>query len=256
VEDYTIETVTATLLAQMAAVTFAAAVVQGAAGFGFGLLATPVIMTLVGASSGVPLVTILSLVTCTALTLKVHTSVDRRVVARIAAGGVVGLPVGLFVFQRADEQQLLVTVSIVVLLFTGYLLAKQRGTPRREAKVPRVISAAGIGVLSSAMTMALSMPGPPVMLYLTVLRTPKDVLRATALCVFGLVYAAALVLQVTAVGIPSGVWVSGAMLIPVALGGVWVGDRLFGRVGEEAFRTLVLGLIGVAGVTALGSAFF
>jgi len=240
-------------------VTFVAAVVQGAAGFGFGLLALPAVMAILGSSDAVPLVIILNLVICSGLAMKIRTSVDRVLMVRMAIGAIAGFPVGLYVFQRADARQLLIVVSALVLAFAGYLMVRgPRGSQEQEpgsaGPTPRMFSAAAVGASASAMAIALGMPGPPVMLYLAGLGVPKDVLRATALTFFAIAYAGALVLQAAVVGVPSGVWVSGGVLVPVALGGGWVGDRLSRRVDEALFRSCVLVLIGLAGATALLSA--
>ena len=55
-------------------------------------------------------------------------------------------------------------------------------------------------------------------LYLTRIAAAKDTLRATALTFFAASYLASLILQAAVVGIASGVWVTAALLLPLARG--------------------------------------
>ena len=101
------------------------------------------------------------------------------------------------------------------------------------------------------MTVALGMPGPPIMLYLTSIGIPKDMLRATAFAFFSVSYAFSLVLQSATVGVGRGVWIAAAVLLPIACVGALLGHWLSGKVGEAAFRRAVLVLLVVIGVGTL-----
>ena len=189
------------------------------------------------------------------LAAKIRREVHRPLLVRFLVGTALGLPLGLFAFQRADGDQLMVVVSLVVLAFVAFL-AFQRKVRAPATRDPsfRGWAAACVGALGGAMTIALGMPGPPIVLYLTRLGVRKDTLRATTLAFFAVSYSASLILQSAVVGVGREVWGSAAILVPVALGGGWIGNQLSCYVSEAVFRRAMLVLITLTGVSALAAA--
>jgi uncharacterized protein len=242
------------VLLQLGLVTLVAATLQGAAGFGFGLLALPAYMGILASTDAVPLVIILSLILSAGLAAKIRHEVHRSLLVRFLAGTTLGLPVGLFAFQRADGDQLMVVVSGVVLAFVAFLaFQREEVVPATNDPSFRGWAAGAVGAMGGAMTIALGMPGPPIVLYLTRLGVRKDTLRATTLAFFAVSYSASLLLQSAVVGVAREVWASAAILVPVALGGGWIGNRLSCYVSEEVFRRATLMLIALTGVAALAA---
>lgn len=225
-----------------------AGVLQGAAGFGFGLIALPASMAITASMDAVPLVIVLNLAVCAGLAVKLRGDVHFRLVVRLAGGALAGLPIGLLVFEMADPDQATVAVAVIVLAFLVLLASSGRGSeePGDESHVRfRGASAIGVGAMAGAMAVSLGMPGPPVVLYMSGLAVKKDMLRATAVCFFAASYLAALVAQVAVVGVATDVWIAGAALVPVGLGGAWLGDRASAHVNEEVFRRATLLLVGI-----------
>jgi uncharacterized membrane protein YfcA len=243
------------VLVQLGLVTFVAATLQGAAGFGFGLLALPAFMVILDSTDAVPLVIILSLVLSAGLAAKIRHEVHRPLLERFLGGTVLGLPLGLFAFQRAGGDQLMVVVSGVVLAFVAFLVFQGKvRAPATSDPSFRGWTAGCVGAMGGAMTMALGMPGPPIVLYLTRLGVRKDTLRATTLAFSAVSYSASLILQSAVVGVGREVWGSAAILVPVALGGGWIGNQLSCYVSEAVFRRATLVLITLTGVAALAAA--
>jgi len=242
-----------------------AAVLQGAAGFGFALLALPASMAILGATQAVPLVIILSLANCLYLGVRIRREAHRGLLLGLLGGAVFGLPIGVFAFQALDSRDLMVAVSLMVLGFAVYLGVRGRprgaggrasdSTPAPPASVlfrrPSVI---GVGVVAGAMTVSLGIPGPPVVLYLMALRVSKNTLRATTLVFFAAAYVSSLALQAVVVGLPDGVVATALLLTPVVVCGGWLGNRLAGHIDESTFRWIVLGLILLTGAASLVSA--
>lgn len=245
-------------LALLAFVTLGAAALQGAVGFGFGLLALPLYMWIIGSVDAVSLVIVINLTICVALSLRIRGEIERSLLFRMAGGALIGFPLGLAAFARANVDQLMITASVVVLTvvvllaFAGPRLAgsDQSASDRLRFSTP---SSVGVGMLAGGMTMALGLPGPPVVLYMVALRPGKDVLRATVLAFFSVSYAGSLLLQTVTVGVERGVWVTAGLMLPAACAGGAIGNWLARFVGETAFRRVVLGLIALAGVSTLVS---
>jgi uncharacterized protein len=241
------------VLLRLGLVTLIAAALQGAAGFGFGLLALPAYMWILGSLDAVPLVIILNLLISLGLALRVRHDVHRALVLRLVVGALVGFPLGLLAFLRADSDQLMVAVSVLVLGFVADLALRENVSPPGPDEDPsfRGVSSTGVGAIAGAMTTALGLPGPPVALYLAGLAVSKDTLRATALTFFVISYAVSLALHTAAGGVSPGVWITAALLIPVALGGGLIGHWLSHYMSERVFRMATLALIGVTGAGAL-----
>ena len=259
---YYIDSLTLVSVAQLVAVVFVGAVVQGAAGFGFALLALPSVMVITDSADSVPLVIVLTLAICSGLAWRMRDLVIWPMVGQMLLGAVIGWPGGLLLFTRADESQLLIGVSVIVLGSAAYLIWRRYAGRSSWVDTPgqgesdvvwRGSTAAGIGGIAAAMTVVLGMPGPPVVLYLAALSVRKNAMRATMMTFFFLVYVGSLGLQVGVVGVSGAVWRATAFLVPVALVGSRVGDRLSRRLDEHTFWRCAVVLIALTGFAALGS---
>ena len=228
----------------IAVITFFAALAQGATGFGFAIIALPFLLMVMGSLDAVGLTIILSLLVSLVLVPGLWRQTPRGPLSRLTAGSVLGFPIGLAVFLQASLDWVRLTVGLVILFFAAWLAVSHRRAVRMQSKpVARAWAEVAVGVLSGAMTTALAMPGPAVMLYLSASGMAKAPLRACSLCLFALSYGAALALQ-TAFGAMGGqIWQAAALAVPPTILGAVVGHRLSGRLDENLFRTVVLAIL-------------
>ena len=240
-------------LMQLAGVTLVAAVVQGAVGFGFTLLAVTFFLLIMQSGDAVQLLIIINLAISLSLLRRLWRDVDRDLWIRLVVGAVAGLPAGLIVFQNADVDQLKILAAVTILTFVALVLFRRPGTP--DAPGPelrfRTPSALGVGALAGGMTTALGMPGPAIVLYLTAVGAGKDATRSLSLTFFAVSYGASLILQSVTVGVGRGVWATAALLVPIAAVGALLGHALGKRVSEAAFRRVVLALVASSGAYVL-----
>lgn len=256
-------------LSLLVGVTACAALLHGAAGFGFGLAATPGFVWILASTDAVPLVVVLNLGLSFGLAVSLHRSTRSSVLGWMLSGAVLGAPVGLWLFTWADPHALMISVAVVVLLAVALLTwcgpvlgdgaepepapARRRLVGRGGESPARTAGAVVTGAVAGAMTVALGMPGPPVVLYLAAVGVTKAELRATALAFFVIAYLGALGLQVVVVGVGGSIWTTALLLAPAVAVGGWAGDRLSRRVPERTFRNLALLLLGIVGLSALAS---
>ncbi len=160
---------------------------------------------------------------------------------------------GLAAFQTANVNQLKILAAGTILIFVAAGIIFRRAESRASGAQPRfrTASAVGVGSLAGAMTTALGMPGPVLMLYLAAVGAGKDAIRATSLMFFAVAYAASLLLQLATVGVSRWVWTTAGLLVPIAAVGALLGHQLSKRVSEGVFRTVVLGLIASTGMYVL-----
>ncbi len=248
-----IETPDTLALFQLAGVTLVAAVIQGAAGFGFTLLAVTFFLLIIQSGDAVHLLIIINLTISLALIGRLWRDVNRALWIRLVLGALLGLPLGLGVFQNADVNQLKILAAVVILTFVALAVFRRPDAADRPGLVPRfwTPSAVGVGALAGGMTTALGMPGPAIVLYLTALGFGRDATRSLTLSFFAVSYGVSLILQTATVGVSRGVWITAAFLLPVAAVGAPLGHALGSRVSEVAFRRVVLTLVASSGAYVL-----
>ena len=240
-------------------VTFLAAAVQGAVGFAFTLLAVSFFLLILRSTEAVQVTLVLNLVICGSLCRHLWKDVPFGLWRLLLAGAVVGVPVGVAAFAYASLAAIYIGVAVAVLLFTAFL-ARQRApatdaawggdqgiSPDHASPPYRPQSVLAVGILAGAMTAALSMPGPVLVLYLTAIGVDKTTFRAVSLTLFTVLYIGAILLQSVTVGIPGSVWVTSATLLPFAWAGAALGHVGARHIDEAMFRRFVLLLLAATG---------
>jgi uncharacterized protein len=244
--------------AGLAAVTFGAAVLQAAGGFGFAVVATPLFLLIVEPAHAVQLVIIISSVLSIVVLPHMWRAIAPRLLLRLAGGSLLGLPLGLLAFGHSDPRLVRVAAGVIVLAFAAVIAALRRGVRggrrTRFGMTPgRDLSA---GAVSGAATALAGMSGPPVLIYLILVEAPPRTVRATLLAFFALIYSVTLAAHAATIGVPEQTWVTAGFLMPFALTGGFVGRPLGDRLGADAFAVLAIGLLGAAGLSTLAAAAF
>lgn len=239
------------------------AIVQAATGFGFAIIAAPVFLAVMNSHAALQVLVIIHLVQSAMLLREVWSLVPGRLLQALVIGAALGSPIGLAAFVSLDVRTLKLTVGILILLFTGLLVAREVGLLGRPAPAggngadaaatprPQTYIAGGI---AGAMTSLLVMPGPPLMLYLAT--SPLSHVRARALAIvfFAFCYLFVTALNTFVTGMGEGVWlIALGLTLPVYLGTL-AGQRIARRVTQGAFRAAVLALLVLSGLGAIVSA--
>jgi uncharacterized membrane protein YfcA len=240
--------VAAGALAGVTLVVAMAATVQLSAGFGFGLAAVPLLALVLDAHDAVVVALTLATFTNGYQARAGRHQADRGVAGRMLAGAAVGLPVGLLVFLRVDDRVLGAIIGVAVLVAVAVIAL---GLDLRHAGPG--LDVAG-GVLSGALTMSAGVNGPPLVFVLQARHFDPVRFRATITTVF-FVLDVVSVAVFTATGDLDAEVVRAviAALPGLALGAV-TGVALRRHLDARRFRVLVLGLLTVAGVSAIASA--
>ena len=263
---------------QLGLVTVLAATVQGAIGFAFTLLALPLFLLVLESTEAIQILLVLNLVVPLCLVRHLWRDAPTDLARLLIMGAVLGLPLGMVMFAYASLDTVKVVVGALVLAFAGVLALRPSSlvaepststpepptgsaVPSEDASNPRSANSQTpryrkpslllVGVAAGAMTSALSMPGPVLVLYMTGIGLSKTAFRALSLSLSVFLYSAALVLQAATVGVPPRVWITVATLVPLAWVGGLAGHALAGRIGETTFLRLVLLLLLATGLYTL-----
>lgn len=238
-----------------AAAVLVGSIVQSATGFGFALVAAPVLFPVLGPKEAIGTLLVLA---CVGSVLILATERRRPRPLGLDAGVIVvaslpGAVAGIVVLRSFDSAtlQYAVTASVFVALLV------RRYAPRRVAAEGRAWwSAPAAGLAAGALTTSTNTSGPPLLLHLTGQgREPTRVRDTINVCYLGLSAVSALALWATHTSgaVPDPVVL--AALVPLVVVGHRAGRPIFGRlVGEGAYEAVLTGTLVAAVVLGLVTA--
>jgi len=227
----------------------AAAFLAGTSGFGFGLLATPLL--LVSGFSLPFVVTVnlsLSLTTRVSVVLRFRRHLHRRRALQLVLGAVPGLVLGAAVLTVVDQSVLKVGAGVLVMAVAALLLLTRGGPPPRA--VPGAPVAAGFagGFLGTT----TSLLGVPPALLLARDRVATAGFFADLAVYFTVVSALGLaVLALTGELAGDALYPALVLWLPGALLGNYLGTSVGSQLPQPTFRLVSLGLVLVAGALTL-----
>lgn len=234
------------------AIVVAASLLGGATGFGYGLVATPLLL-LEGFS--LPFVVAanlaVSIVMRSTVAYRFRHEVDRRRAALLIAGSLPGLYLGARVLRAYDTAALEAAIGVLVMVVAAWLAVRRAGAVAQSN--PATSLGAGfaggfLGTLSSLSGVA------PVLLLARERARPVSYIADLAVYFVASSTIGLAVLAMTGNLSESAPWADLFAWLPAALAGNAAGLVLATRVREDAFRMLVLGLVFVAGAITLTGA--
>jgi len=228
---------------------FVGATMQSATGFGFSLLAAPILFALLGPQEAVSAGVLLGLL-LNGLTLA--TERRRPVVLghdawRLVAWSVPGLALGALALRELPERPLSVLVGLAVL---AGLAVRLRGGAAARSR-PRAWHAPAAGATSGALATANSVSGPPLAFYLLARGATPAAMRDTLAAVF--IAQSVLALPVLLVSetftLPAEIWA----LLAAAVAGQLAGRRAFAWLQGERYERAVLAVLVLSALAALAA---
>jgi uncharacterized membrane protein YfcA len=237
-----------------------ASTLQSMTGFGFAVLAVPLLVPLLPPRHAVALIAVLSTATTVLAWWRIRAETAPGWIGRLFPAGLLGIPLGLVALVSLPADGLRVVVGLSSLAIAGVLLWSHTataasgpvaGVPATHDQHRRRRWAIWLaGLASGVLAGGLGMPGPPIMVLLQYAGMPKHTYRATALGYFTLLYPVTLLVMV-AQGVLSGQIVAESVTyLPAVLGGIVLGHTAHRRVPQRAFTRIVLLLLAAAGLLA------
>jgi uncharacterized membrane protein YfcA len=221
-----------------------AALAATTTGFGFVVLSAPFLALLLPPHHVVPLTLALSWLLISALLVRpaVRQAVDRRLVARFAATGLLGVPIGTWLLPAMDPAVLRLALGLVSALFA---LAALAGLTLPAQRPPTVYLT---GFVSGLLSGSVGLSGPPLAMYLAASGVSAPTFRATAAVVVWIFATVTLTVLALAHQLPPDLWRSVLSLAPALVIGAALGMRVFPALSPRRFRQAALGLAVGAGL--------
>ena len=219
-------------------ITCTGVMVQSVVGFGGALLSIPLFVLFIDPRQAVPTYNLTMLLVELMLLIDTWRNVVWIRVFKLLAGAFIGVPIGAYALAILPANLMVAIISILTMLFVTLLMFKT------QAQIPETIATQmGVGFCSGLLGGAISISGPPIVIFGLAREWPKDVFRSTLLAFFFFLSILALV-WFGRFGLFSrqSVSMSLAAFVPVMLVG-HVGIHIKRRISETVFRNVVMAII-------------
>lgn len=223
------------------AIYLAAGMVKGAMGFGLPIVAVTLLPFVVPVNTALALNAIVLVIT-NLQQIRQGGEYRKGVVAAwpLAAGMLVGVPIGAVLAADLDQDTLILTLGCFVLVFVAMSAASPAlSVPTRWHRRAGL----GTGVVSGIVGALTSAPGSIFVMFMVSLRLDRPVFITAlgmVMAMFGT--AAAVSYAITGTLGPQHL-VPGLAAAPPAILGMWLGNRWASRLGAQAFRNAILLLL-------------
>jgi hypothetical protein len=137
-------------------IVFVAALLQTTSGFGFALMAMPLVALVIGVKAAAPLVALVGLTLYAVNLVRYRRGFDRRVALPLAVAMALGVPLGVWSLGNLDEQIVKSVLAVVLIAYALYGVWKPRTAPLRSS-----LWAYPAGFLAGVLGGAFNTPGPP-----------------------------------------------------------------------------------------------
>ncbi|MBZ0296997.1 MAG: sulfite exporter TauE/SafE family protein [Anaerolineae bacterium] len=144
----------------VAVIIFFAVFTQSVAGFGLPLIAMALLIQGLGVEVATPLVALVTFSAGVVLLYRYRAALKPRLLVQIIGASLVGIPLGVWLLQTADQQLVLTLLGIGVVIYALYALS--------NLKLPEIqhpIWAYGIGFVAGILSGAYNLGGPVVVVY-------------------------------------------------------------------------------------------
>lgn len=230
-------------------VVFLTAIMRGYTGFGFALVAVPLLALIADPVTAVPMVLLLEVVGSLQLLPGLWRSAHLRSVLLLVAGALLATPIGLYGLAALPADVMRLVIALVVLATTCALAAGLKAS--REPRAPATF---GVGILSGLLNGAAAMSGPPVVLFYLNAQTAMHVGRASIVLYFLLSDTVAISFAGASGLLGASTVLLAAVTIPALFLGQVIGTRLFRFALQRHYRIVaIVILLAVSGFAIVQS---
>ena len=232
-----------------ALIVLAASLVKGTTGFGFALVASPLLLHLWEPLVMVPILIPTGIVADILIVTQNRHRLEWGRVAPMAAAGVLGIPLGTVILLVVPSTALKIGVALVVLVSATILMSGATVNISRE----RVASSVA-GFMGGLLLTSTTISGPPVTLFLINQRWAKDAFRSSLALFFLTLQGFAIVSLAVSGVLTVETLVLSAALWPSVILGYALAVRMLPHIPQDVFLRIATLVVMATGVLALVNA--
>lgn len=226
----------------LAFIVIVAGFLQGLTGFGFALIALPLLGLFIPLKTIIPLVLMLAILISLTLSIQLRRSIRMRIIGVLFLATLPGIPVGVYTLKHLSAETLSLALGLLMVIFTTYqLLIKPRPKP---LGLPYTLTA---GFLSGILTGSISAGGPPVIIYSAVQPWTKDEAKATLAFYFLISGGVALATHAVTGLVTSDVIHYFTISCPALIIGILSGTFAYKHMSDHGYRKLAIVLVFILG---------
>lgn len=228
---------------------FISSILQGITGFGFAVIAAPLILSIYDIQTTVVILTIVSFILNSYLSIKLKNQYNKRVLLKLIFWGSIGIPLGIFITTIIPTNTIKVIVSVLSMLFVVLIYI-----PKMYIKPNNLITYA-TGLLTGILQSSIGVSGPPVVLMLTSYKiSPLEMKKILAIFFLTLstlslplfFYKGILTIERGTLGL---------LMIPITIFGGFIGNLIAKKISVPKFRLITLSLVVISSVQLLLAVF-
>jgi hypothetical protein len=224
----------------------AGSTISGLTGFGFALVIVPILLLLFAPATVVVITSGLAIASGLPILVEDRTKIRIRIISPLMIPALLGLLVGVNILTTVDTRFIKLTAGLLVMIF-AIMVARGFLIPGIRSRLAPIVAGFASGVLGTS----TGMLGPPVVLFLTD-RTPEPrVFRASITFYFAVMNLIGVMLVARTGFVGEREFGLALLLLPIALFGRRLGQRILHRIDPGQFRTITLGLLLLTGASGM-----
>lgn len=222
---------------------FAASMLKGITGFGFALIAVPLLSLIFPMSMLVPAFAMSNVITSTYILFGLKEKAKWYYIVPMFVASLGGIPLGIYALEYMHEDTLKIVTGLIVIIFSLKLL-KGVGLAKKRIKLPVFFA----GFLSGILTSSVSIGGPPLVIAMSRKGYNKEIFRGifSWFTVFTSLFAT-VAFYVRGFLTPETIKFTALALPLLILGSGW-GNKIAQKIHQEQFRKLVIYVNVITGV--------
>jgi uncharacterized membrane protein YfcA len=225
---------------------FAGAFVSGLSGFAFSAVAGAILLHVFPPMEAVPLMMACSITVQAANLFALRKSMQWKTSLVFIAGGLLGIPIAIYLLQNVDIGIFRLGFGILVSLYAAYALLRPTAAylRRMDSRSSNALVGFGGGLVGGL----TAMPGALPAIWCDFHGLPKTQQRGLVQPYIGVMQLFALALMLSHHSLSLKVLIDFGISLPALAAGTAVGIVLFGRINEAAFKRIILGLLLFSGL--------
>ena len=231
------------LLLAICAVIFAG-ILRGFSGFGAGMVLVPALSVLYSPTIAVISVAIMELIPALQLLPKALPQCHWRSVIPMSLAGILAIPLGSLLLIHVNEESMRLLISALVLMGVFLLASGWHYTGTNNSVKGSLIT----GIISGVVGGATGLGGIPIIMYYLSGQYAAATSRSSIVCFLSITVTMSLLTYLYHGLVSIEILLRCLLFAPLFVIAVWIGSRLFGKVSEATFRTVVLTILGIIGL--------